>query len=731
MFTWRLACVAAVTLTDLQVQPSEVDTGTAECDLTLAIRDHADGLHAVFTYNTALFDAATIVRMAGHLRTLLAGIALDPQQTIARLPLLTEGERTQLLVAWNQTPPVPTAGWLRHERFAMQAEQTPEAVAVVDGQETLTYGELNRRANQVAHYLQAMGVAPEVLVGLYLERSIELVVGFWGILKSGGACVPLDPTYPPERLTFMLEDSQAPIILTQQRLLAHLPRLPHQPQMVCLDTDWHCIAPASTAPLASGVVSGNLSSVFYTSGSTGQPKAVMWQHVQEVAQQIRTQATDQLSAADRHLLKSPIGFTLLIREIVWPLLSGAQLIIVPPGKEQDSAYLVRLMAEQQISVLNLVPSMLHMLLETPGIEACTRLKQVVCFGEPLSAALQDRLEACLQVDLIVYYGVTEAPSATSWHRQHGDTRRIVNIGRRLPNKQVFVLDVHLQPLPIGVPGEMYIGGNLSRGYWHRPDASAERFLPNPYSDIPGARMYRTGDLARYLADGTLEFLGRRDHQVKIRGMRVELGEIEGVLSRHPAVQESVVALWPHAADERLVAYVVLRHGQELTTQALRRFLRQTLPPYMVPSTVVWLEALPLTPHGKVDRMALPQPDLTHPERPEPFVAPRTPVEERLATIWAEMLGLKRISIHDSFFDLGGHSLIATRMLARVRDVFQVELPLRSLFEQPTLAQCALAIIQHQLDRSEHADIMRLLDEVEGLSETDVQRGVEDETNTAC
>jgi amino acid adenylation domain-containing protein len=722
-FQFRPASHQAVMFPGLHVAPFAFDRGATPCDVSLELVEHANGLRCGFTYNTDLFAATTIARMAGHFQTLLQGIVAHPAQPISQLPLLTKAERSQLLEDWNTLTPEPTAGALQHEHFEAQVERTPDAIAVVCAGQRLTYRELNHRATQLARYLQTLGVRPDSLVGLCMERSLELVIGLLGTLKAGGVCVPLDPALPQERLAFILEDTQMPVIVTQQRLQQRLPK--HHATVVCLDTGWEVVAQQSRDAVVSGVTTGNLSFVFYTSGSTGQPKAVVWSHTRSIPAQQKTSASEQLTAADRHVLKSPIGFTLFSREIFWPLLSGATLFIVPPGQEQDSAALVKFIAQQQISVITLVPSMLRMFMEVPEFAACISLKQVVCFGEPMSAELQERLCASLDVDLSVYYGVTEAPSATSWTRQRGETHRMVNIGRRLPNKQVFVLDDYLQPVPIGVPGEIYIGGRLALGYFNRPELTAEKFIPHPFSTTPGARLYKTGDVARYLSDGNIEYLGRSDQQVKIRGMRVELGEVEAVLGRHPALQEVVVMAWEQASccpgkppetDQRLVAYVVPHHQSVLTGNELRRFLKQKLPPYMIPTVFMLLEAIPRNLNGKVDRRALPVPGHILPERNGTVIAPRTPVEKALAEIWAEVLGLEQVSVQDNFFDLGGHSLFATRVLTRVRDIFQVEIPLHTLFELPTLAEFAVAITQSRADNVTHDDMISLMAEVEAGSE---------------
>jgi amino acid adenylation domain-containing protein len=451
--------------------------------------------------------------------------------------------------------------------------------------------------------------------------------------------------------------------------------------------------------LVSGVTNENLAFVFYTSGSTGAPKGVMLPHRGRYTRLSATPSVYQLTPADRHLLKAPLGFTLLLREVLWPLFAGARLIIAQPGERQDSAYLVQLIADHKIAIFHLVPSQLQMLLEEEGLKTCVCLKYVVCTGEPVSAELQERFFARLPAELSGYYGCTEAPSATVWHYQREDTRRRVTIGRPNTNKQIYLLNSELQPVPVGVPGEVYIGGKgLARGYLNRPGLTAERFIPNPFSSEPGARLYRTGDHARYLPDGTLEFLGRLDQQVKIRGFRIEPGEIETVLGQHSAVQETVITAREDAlGDKRLVAYVVPKQQSASLTDELRGFLKERLPEYMMPSAFVLLDALPLTPNGKVDRRALPTPDQTTPERKAAFVAPCTPVEEGLAGIWATVLGLEQVGIHDNFFELGGHSLKATQVLSRLRHTFQVELPLRTLFERPTIAGLAEAIKQAKHD----------------------------------
>ncbi len=591
MFQVRHFSKKPVKLPGLEIDDFKFDSRIAKFDLTLYVLEKSEGLLCLFRYNTDLFDAATIIRMLGHFHVLLEGIVANPKQPISTLPLLTEVERHQLLVEWNKDEVEDSAKDLQnsflHQLFEAQVERTPDAIAIVFEDKQLTYRELNRRANQLAHHLKGLGVRPDILVGICMDRSLELVVGILGILKAGGACVPLDPAYPKERLTFMLEDTQVPVILTQESLLKQLSE--YGAKTVCLDADWKIVARESTKPPVSNVTSENLAFVFYTSGSTGRPKAVMWSHSKRDSRKSWEQSTYQLTGKDRHLLKSPIGFTLLAREIFWPLLTGAQMIIARPEGDQDTAFLVKLIAEHRITIINLVPSMLRVILEEQGLETCDCLRHVVCFGEPLPSELQERFFTRLSAELSVFYGATEAPSATFWKCKRKDDQRIVALGHRLPKKQIYLLDCCLQPVPIGVPGEMHIGGRLARGYLNRPELTAEKFIPNPFSDEPGARLYKTGDLARYLPDGNIEFMGRLDHQVKIRGFRIELGEIEAVLSQHPAVRENVViAREDSPGDKRLVSYVVADQQRPLTISDLRRFLKEKLPNHIVTSAFVIL-----------------------------------------------------------------------------------------------------------------------------------------------
>jgi len=525
-------------------------------------------------------------------------------------------------------------------------------------------------------------------------------VGLLGILKAGGAYVPLEPAYPRERLAFILSDTQAGVMLTQEQLLESLPA--HGAQVVCLDSDWEVIAQKSQENLVCEATASNLVYVIYTSGSTGQPKGVMISHRGICNQLCWRQATFPLTEVDRVLQTISFSFDPSVWQIFWPLSFGAQLFIARPGGHQDSTYLVELITKQQLTVIALVPSMLRLLLEEKGLDACNCLKHVTCGGEALPVELQERFFACLNLDNVLHnaYGPTEASiDATFWTCKRGTDRGIAPIGRPITNTQIYILDSDLQPVLVGEPGELHIGGiSLARGYLNRPDVTANKFIPNPFSSEPGARLYKTGDLARYSPDGNIEFLGRIDHQVKLRGFRIELEEIEVALNQHPSVQQSLVmAREDIPGNKRLVAYVVLNQEQTPTIDELRHLLKQKLPNYMVPSAFILLDALTLTPNGKVDRLALPPPDqkCTAPEKA--FVTPREPVELQLTKIWSEVLGIHPIGIRDNFFDdLAGNSLNAVRMFREIEQSFGKQLSLTMLFQAPTVEQLA-SVLQHSVE----------------------------------
>jgi amino acid adenylation domain-containing protein len=677
-------------LPGLALSPFDVHTGMAKCEVSLELRQGAEDVRGWFEYNTDLFDATTVGRMAEHWRTLLEGIVTNPDQRLAALPLLTEAERQQLLVEWNHTSREYPREVCLHQLFEAQVDRSPEAMALVFHSEHLTYRELNRRANQVAHYLRKQGVGPEVCVGVFMERSLEMLIGIYGILKAGGTYVPLDPEYPPDRVAFMLQDAQVPVLLTQKRLVPQLPG--HHAQVVCLDADWAIMAQESTDNPRSGATATNVAYVLYTSGSTGKPKGVLNTHRGICNRLLWMQEAYQLTEADRVLHKTPFSFDVSVWELFWPLLVGSRLIVAQPGGHRDNAYLVHLIVTHGITTLHFVPSMLQLFLEEPDVGRCQRLRRVICSGEALPYELQARFFARLPtVELHNLYGPTEAAiDVTSWACQPQSMLSIVPIGRPVANTQLYILDPHLQPVPIRVPGELHIGGvQVARGYLSRPELTAEKFIPDPFSTTPGARLYKTGDLARYGPDGTIEFLGRLDHQVKLRGFRIELGEIEAMLGQHPAVRETVVTVREDSpGDKRLVAYIVPHRGCNPSTSALQHFLRERLPAYMVPAVLVPLQAMPLTPNGKVDRRALPALGPSRPELEQAYVAPQTRLEQFLARLWCEVLQLDRVGIHDNFFDLGGNSIQGAIVINKLQQRLQDPLYIVALFDAPTVAAFA-------------------------------------------
>ncbi|MGH8488689.1 MAG: amino acid adenylation domain-containing protein, partial [Gammaproteobacteria bacterium] len=568
--------LGALELPGLSLSPLELESGVAKFDLSLSMSETEQGLLGEWEYSTDLFERSTIERWGAHFETLLRGLVADPSRPLAELPLLPEAEWQRVVVAWNQTQaPYPQERCI-HELFEAQVEETPAAIAVVFENEQLTYRELNRRANQLAHYLRQLGIGPEVLVTVFMERSLEMVIGLYGILKAGGAYVPIDPEYPAERVAFMVQDSQAPVLLTQQRLVE---RLPQHGDCICLDADWPVIAREPGERFDSGVMAENLAYVIYTSGSTGRPKGAMNAHRGVCNQLLWMQDAYELMPVDRVPQKTPFSFDVSVWEFFGPLLAGARLVVARPEGHKDSAYLAELIAEQEITILHFVPSMLEIFLQEPLIETCRSLKRVLCSGEALPFDLQERFFKNLSAQLHNLYGPTEAAiDVTFWECKPQRNRRIVPIGRPCANTQIYVLDGHLQPVPIGVSGELHIGGvQVGRGYLNRPELTAEKFIKDPFSEEPNARLYKTGDLARYLLDGTIEYLGRLDHQIKIRGFRIELGEIEAVLGSHPGVREAIVLTREDTLDKkRLVAYVVPDQEHAFTIQQLLRFEREGL-----------------------------------------------------------------------------------------------------------------------------------------------------------
>jgi amino acid adenylation domain-containing protein len=718
MFQLRnLPKVQLTTAENLRIEPFPFDPGMiGGLDLSLEIQDLPEGFRCAFRYACEL-QTSTVERMAEQYRILLETVAADADRPLDSLSLLTDQERHRLLIEWNDTGREYPQDKCLHQLFEAQVERTPDAVAVAFRERQLTYRELNARANQLAHYLRKLGVGPEVLVGLCMERSVEMIVGLLGILKAGGAYVPLDPSYPPEQLAFILEDTRAPVALTQPALLSEIPS--HGAVVVCLDAEGGGVANEGTENPPSRLTLDNLAYVIYTSGSTGRPKGVMVCH-RGVCNYLHWRRDYfPLTEADRLLQKASVSFDDSVWEIFEPLMVGARLVLALPGGHRDAAYLVRVIAEQEITAISFVPSMLQLFLEEQGIEKCQRLRRVTTGAEVLPVELQERFFARMAADLYNGYGPTEATiAATFWACKRGDHPRTVPIGRPIANTRIYLLDSKLQPVPIGVPGELHIGGaGVARGYLNRDDLTAARFIADPFSDKKGARLYKTGDMARYLPDGNIEFLGRIDDQVKIRGYRIELGEIEAVLARHPAIQSSSVVLREDTpGDKRMAAYLVARPQASVDVIDVRKYLKQKLPEHMIPAAFVLIHELPLTLSGKVDRKALPVPDPGRRDQGKNYREPRTPAEEKIAAIWAELLRLDKVGIDENFFNLGGHSLLGTKVVARLQELFHIEISLRQLFEFPTIAELADVIVENQRKWRGDEDAEKLLDEVESLSD---------------
>lgn len=696
----------------LTLSPVKIGSVTAKFDLFLSLCEVPDGLRATIEYSTDLFDAATIQRLFTHYENLLRGIVAEPTARLSDLPLLSQAEWQQILVDWNNTATEYPRDLCIHQLFEAQAARTPDAVAVVAGEIHLTYRELNRRANQVAHYLRTRGVQPDSLVGLFTDRSLLMVIGVLGILKAGAAYLPLDTSYPSARLQFMLADAQAAIVLTQQKLLPKLPAT--AANAICLDTDWSSFALQAETNPTNVTTAEHLAYAIYTSGSTGQPKGTAVVH-RAVNRLVCNTNYVQLDATDAIAQVSNVSFDAATFELWGALLNGARLVLINKNIALSPHEFAAQLREYGVTTMFLTTALFNLLSrETPT--AFRSLKTLLFGGEacdPVSicAVLQNGAPA----RLLHVYGPTENTTFSSWQliEQVPAEATTVPIGHPIANSTMYILDRHLNPVPVGVPGELYVGGDgLAREYWQRPELTAEKFIEGkkgrkgereigeeclPYSPTPPLpfsppRLYKTGDIARYLPNGAIEFLGRRDHQIKLRGFRIELGEIEAALLAHPALQECVV-LATKEADKRLLAYYTLASTTAPTVAELRDFLRQRLPDYMLPAVFCPLEEMPLTPNGKVDRQRLPQPETVASSQRE-FVQAKDDLELQLTRLWEQTLNLKPIGVRDNFFELGGHSLLAVRLFSALETMFGHRLPLATLFQHPTIEQLAEVIRQH-------------------------------------
>lgn len=696
MFVLMNAPQEALDLPGLTVTPLEVDSGAAMFDLTLYMWEVSDGLAGSLEYNSDLFDRATIILMLRHFQKLLEGIVSNPEQRLSNIPLLTVAEHDQLLVEWNATRVDYPRDKCIHELFEEQVVRTPGAVAVICADERVTYRELNRRANQLAHRLKSLGVGPEVPVGICIERSLEMIVGLFGILKAGGAYVPIDPSYPKERIAYIMADAKVPVLLINKRFCEKLPE--QEAEVVCLDLDWKKISKESKKNLSNKTKPGNLAYILYTSGSTGKPKGVLGLHRSAVNRFNWMWKKYPFKAGEVCCQKTSLGFVDSVWEIFGPLLQGIRTVIIPDEVVKDPHRLLDTLLRDKVTRIVLVPSLLRVILNTYGDlqDRLPELKIWVTSGEMLSLELAQRfLEMMPQSVLLNLYGSTEVSADVTYFDTVllNKTHMKIPIGRPIDNTQIYILDKHRKPVPVGVMGEIYVGGEgLARGYHHLTELTHERFISNPFVDRPfvdrsDSFLYKTGDLARYLPDGNIEFLGRVDHQVKIHGFRIELGEIETILSQHPDVRETVAIVREDVpGDKRLAAYLVPTQGVSPTVNDLQDFLKNKLPEYMVPSSFVVLDALPLTPSKKVDRHALPKLDAIKPE--SGYAAPRNQLDLQLTGIWQKILGVKPIGIKDNFFELGGHSLLAAQLFAQIGKTLGKNIPLVTLFKVPTIEQIA-------------------------------------------
>jgi len=729
MFTLQNSSAPAISSPGLTLTPLKLPATTAKFDLTLIAEEEPAGISLSFEYSTELFAPETIKRMLGHLQNLLDAIVIDPDQRVTDLPLLTQSEQYQLLNEWNSDRMSFPQNLCIHTLFEQQVEKTPDAIAVEFLDEQLTYRELNRRANQLAHFLRSRGVGADALVGICINRSLEMLVGMLGVLKAGGAYVPLDPAYPAERLAFMIDDAGLSLVLTQDSLTNQVPL--GRASLFRLDKDWESIAQESAENPGPNVSAANLAYVIYTSGSTGNPKGVMIEHRSLVNFSITAAAAYQIKPADRILQFASLCFDLSVEEIYPALTHGATVVLRTDEMISSAREFLDYCEEWRTTILDLPTAYWHELTDELGagdLKLPASVRLVIIGGEK---AAFDRVEAWHKlvgdsVRLVNSYGPTETTVAATMcdlkPQDEGITRNVVPIGRPLANASVYVLDQSFRPVPIGAPGELHIGGpGVARGYVNRPELTNEKFIYDPFSDDRRARLYKTGDLVRYRPDGNIEFLGRVDNQIKIRGFRVELEEIELALRSQHGVSDCVVVLHEdNDGDKRLIGYVVEEAQSQLKTSELRDSLKTKLPAYMVPALFEIIDALPLLPNGKINRRALPEPQSTRAETGEAFVAPRTPIEHLLATEWCDVLKLERVGIHDNFFELGGHSLLAARVVSQLRTKLAVELSMVDLFQAPTIASLAELLLPRGAQNESTDDLAALLEELANLSDEEAQ-----------
>jgi amino acid adenylation domain-containing protein len=721
-FLVQNAAEGDVIFRDLELTGLTVEVTTSKYDLSLSISEVEKNLYALADYNSDLFDAATIKRLFRHYAILLEGIVANPEQHIAELPLLT-AEEQQLFAEVNDTHTEYPERMCIHELFEEQALRRPEAIAVVcDGRE-LTYRELNEQANKVARYLRRRGFGPETIVGILMERSWEMVVGVLGVLKAGGAYLPLDFSYPEQRLALMLAETQVSLILTQEGRQKSLPEF--EGEVLCLDSDHALFSDEDANNLSTINHPESLAFVFYTSGSTGKPKGVMATQRSAVNYLAHIVRDYQVSTTDIVLQTASLSFDAAVRDIIGPIIAGAKLVLVPDRDVKDPFALLCKIKEHGVTcILSIVPAMLRSLTDAAADMGTSgeTLRLILTSGESLSLSECARVRVALGEGVSIFnqYGATECTmSSTRYRVPEALSTGMALVGKPIANSEVYILDAHLRQCPIGVPGEIHIGGvGLARGYLMSPDLTALKYIPNPFSKEAGARLYRTGDLGRFLPDGDIELQGRVDRQVKVRGIRIEPGEIETVLNDHENVREAAVIVREDTpGNQRLVAYVVLRQPDN----NLRAFAKARVPDHMVPASFVVLDKLPVTTNGKVDYAALPIPDEASFDSGKEFVAPRTSLEETLGQIWTEILGISRVGIYDNFFELGGHSLLATQVVSRIRKTLKVDLPLRVIFDSPTIADLATNVeSMNRMESDETEKLAQIIEQIDQLSINEIR-----------
>lgn len=685
------------------LNPSEsadasADASPAKYDLELQLRDEPSAIEGRFLYRRDLFSAATIERMAGHFQTLLEGAIANPDQKISSLPMLTESEKLQF-AEWNRTESSYPSDLCVHELVEVQVARIPDAIAVEHARQKLTYRELNEQSNQLARFLRKRGIGLESRVGICLRRSLELPVAILAVLKAGAACVPLDPAYPKERLSYMLADSETPLVLTQPGLLSEVTDF--DAEVINLEPEWKQFADESRENVRSNVEPGNLAYVIYTSGSTGKPRGVLLTHGGLVNHNVAAAKLFGIAPSDRMAQFASISFDIAIEEIFPTWISGGTLVVREENASLAVGDFLRWVDENRVTSLDLPTAYWHELvreLSESSLKLPKSLRLIIVGGEKANsgALISWRRLAGARVRWVNTYGPTETSViVTSYEpKASEEVPAVLPIGRPIANTKIYILNKSQYPLPIGIAGDLYVSGpGLARGYLNRPEITAEKFVADPFSSEPGARMYKTGDLARYLPNGEIEFAGRTDDQVKIRGYRVELEEIEAVLGSHPGAHEVVVIARENSSGEKsLVAYLVPSREQVPTATELRSYLKKKLPAYMVPAAVVLLESMPKTPNGKVDKRALPAPNAADFAATQEYVAPTSELESKLASIWELVLDKRPVGIRDDFFELGGHSLLAARLMHRIEQQLGERLPLASLLQAPTIEELAKVLI---------------------------------------